>query len=182
MYTGAPGDNEALPVNCVIWPVADAFCRSRGARLPTEAELEYVMGGLRSRRHVWGDAPVECADAGIGGKDCTREGVAESGRFPRDKLVLGDRTIVDLVGNLAEWTADRWNSTAANEACFRDHVLRDPRCDEDGVDRPGRRVVKGSGWDLDLVYTGAAFRLGVDGERAYNASVGFRCARDGAPR
>lgn len=181
-FTREPGDNEALPVGCITWPFADAFCRARGARLPTEAELEHVMGGRRSRRFVWGDAPIECGDASTGEDDCGLLGPAAAGAFARDTLLVGDRPVVDLVGNLAEWAADRWNGTAADEACFAPHVLRDPRCDLDSVKKPGHRVVKGTGWGLPLLYAGAAFRFGLDGERAYNASVGFRCARDGIER
>lgn len=181
-FTREAEDSEELPVNCVTWPFADAFCRARGARLPTEAELEYLMGGRRSKRFVWGDAPIECSDAATGEDDCARLEVARGGSFVRDTLVVGDRAVVDLVGNLAEWTADRFNGTGEDAGCFAPSVLRDPRCDLDSVQKPGRRVVKGTGWGLPLLYAGAAFRFGIDGERAYNENVGFRCARDGVSR
>lgn len=181
-FTREPEDAEALPVNCITWPFADAFCRARGARLPTEAELEYLMGGRVSKRFVWGDAPIECSDANTGEDDCGRTDAVRAGSFARDTLQLGDRAVVDLVGNVGEWAADRWNGTAGPEACFASAVLRSPRCDLDSVKQPGRRVVKGTGFSLPLLYAGAAFRFGIDGERAYNENVGFRCARDGVSR
>jgi formylglycine-generating enzyme required for sulfatase activity len=181
-YSDQPAARDDLPVNCVTWPLANAYCRAVGKRLPTEAELEYVQGGLRSRRYVWGDGPAECGDTNVGGDDCQATGVAAPGSFPRDRLRLFDHTFVDLMGNLAEWTADRWNSVAKPEACFVAGVLVDPRCDLESERKPGFRVVKGQGFDLELLFTGAGFRLGLDGTGAYNESVGFRCARDGIRR
>lgn len=178
-YSDSDPTNDALPVNCITWPVADAYCRAVGKRLPTEAELEYVQGGLRSKRHVWGDSPAECGDANVGTDDCGATGVKVGGSFPRDKLVLGGQVFIDLMGNVAEWTADRWNSVADPEACFTEGVLIEPRCDIDSVRKPGLRVVKGEGFGFELLFTGAAFRLGLDGRGAYNEAVGFRCARDG---
>jgi formylglycine-generating enzyme len=181
-YADTEGVDDARAVNCVTWPLADAYCRAVGKRLPTEAELEYVQGGLRSRRFVWGDAPVECGDTNVGGDDCGAPGVVVPGSFPRDRLQLAGATFVDLQGNVAEWTADRWNSVSQPEACFAAGVLVDPRCDLDSERKPGFRVVKGQGFDLELLFTGAGFRLGLDGTGAYNESVGFRCARDGRRR
>lgn len=53
-YTDAPGPHESAPVNCVVWPQADAFCKKRGGSLPAEAQFEFVAGALTSRYRVWG--------------------------------------------------------------------------------------------------------------------------------
>lgn len=178
-YTESEGDAEDLPVTCITWERADAYCQARGARLPTEAELEHVQGARRSRRHVWGDAPVACSDAVVGDARCGRSAPSIAGSTSRDRLAIGDRTLVDLVGNVSEWTADRWNST--RERCFAAAVLVDPRCDLDSELEPGLRAVKGQAFSFDLSYVGAAFRIGAHGDTDYGEALGFRCARGGPP-
>src|SRR5712691_378187 len=57
--------DERLPVHDVTWYEADAYCKSVGKRLPTEAEWERaVRGGLDRQKFAWGDAGV-----GLGGND-----------------------------------------------------------------------------------------------------------------
>jgi formylglycine-generating enzyme required for sulfatase activity len=60
-WTTSVGSREAHPVNCVDWSTAQSFCVWDGARLPTEAELEYlsrirsIAGFPSPRRYPWGD-------------------------------------------------------------------------------------------------------------------------------
>jgi hypothetical protein len=56
---------EKLPVHDVTWFEADAYCKSLGKRLPTEAEWERaVRGGLDRKKFAWGDSAP-----GLGGND-----------------------------------------------------------------------------------------------------------------
>lgn len=162
---------------CVLWTTARDYCELLGKRLPTEAELEYVMGGLTSQRYAWGDGTPECADAVYGG--CGHVKPSAPGSAPRDRLTIGSAVVVDLVGNVAEWSSDVWNST--REPCFAEPVLRNPRCDVTAPSTKSRRPFKGGGWDLEALYLGAAMRAGIRESLRSSDVVGFRCARSLTP-
>jgi formylglycine-generating enzyme required for sulfatase activity len=153
---GVGPDVARHPVNCVTWKMADAYCRWRGARLPTEEEWEYAARGPKSLRYSWGAEPAtdkSCWNRPAG-KPCT----CQVGAFPADTSPFG---VLDLGGNVAEWTAT-------------------PYCTYDGADcKPGARVIKGGSCDMRLeVWLRSSYRDFVDeNERGYN--LGFRCARSG---
>src|SRR5690606_8199662 len=57
-------DREQHPINCVTWSQAQAYCRWRGARLPTEAEWAWAAtGGADRRVYPWGDTPLSASRA-----------------------------------------------------------------------------------------------------------------------
>lgn len=81
-----PTTSDRLPVRCVSWEEARAYCAYRRGRLPTEAEWARAARGVlpSQRLYPWGDA---LPDAGVA-VDRTDEGVQ------------------DLAGSVAEWTDD----------------------------------------------------------------------------
>ncbi len=49
-----PGVNDNLPMNCIDWYEAFAFCVWDGGRVPTEAEWNYAAaGGAEQREFPW---------------------------------------------------------------------------------------------------------------------------------
>jgi hypothetical protein len=84
------------PINCVTWTDADAYCRARAARLPSEAELEYVArGGSAYSKYPWGDEPPD-------GRACWKH----AGTCPVKSFPAGAFGLHDVSGNVWEWGAD----------------------------------------------------------------------------
>jgi hypothetical protein len=94
LCTGARADRVDHPINCVTHPQAEAYCRSFGARLPTELEWEYAArGGSQQLRYPWGDAPLD-------GRTCWKhDGTCKVGSF-----APGAFGLFDMSGNVWEWT------------------------------------------------------------------------------
>jgi formylglycine-generating enzyme len=124
-WTDAAGANEALPINCVTWYEAMAFCIWDGAFLPSEAEWNYAAaGGSEQRAYPWSSPP------GTTAIDCTRANYdvnAPSGTYCVNGTTGGANRVgsespkgdgkwgqADLAGNAWEWTLDWYQSPYAN--------------------------------------------------------------------
>jgi formylglycine-generating enzyme required for sulfatase activity len=191
-YTAVSGPHEDKPVMCVTGEAAAAHCAARGARLPTEAEWEYVASGLTGQLFVWGSDPPACPDAVLNrhGYGMMPKGVCMSPTPPggaeevgnvasvqrRDRLGLSATEIVhDLVGNASEWVRDVWNRQ--DEPCWsHGGVYHDPQCLTPGALGPGEGVVRGGAWGGALLGCIASARRSGTLTKA-RITAGFRCAR-----
>jgi formylglycine-generating enzyme required for sulfatase activity len=88
-------------------------------------------------------------------------GPAPRGRFPADR-----RGILDLWGNVAEWTADRYGS-------YEDLPERNPI----GAEMGGDRVVRGGSWKSGPSQVTPWSRSSI-GQFHKDDDLGFRCAAD----
>ncbi|MEO6602894.1 MAG: SUMF1/EgtB/PvdO family nonheme iron enzyme [Polyangiaceae bacterium] len=102
---------EGLPINCLTWYEAEAFCIWDGGRLPTEAEWNYAAsGGTQQRMYPWGLATPDSTFAVY-----QSSAVAVTGsKSPKGDGLFGQ---ADLGGNLVEWVADRYNSPYSISPC-----------------------------------------------------------------
>ena len=154
---------ERHPVNEVTWDGARAYCRWRGARLPTEAEWEAAARGREGRIFPWGSEPPTAQHAVFGRRSNETEPV---GARPAGATPEG---VHDLAGNVAEWTS----------TLYRPYPYRAGDGRED-AQAPGERVTRGGDHVFDAApeKLRASFRAGFSRNiAAGHRHIGFRCAR-----
>jgi formylglycine-generating enzyme required for sulfatase activity len=169
-WTDEPGANEPLPLNCVDWYEAYAFCIWDGGFLPSEAEWEYAAaGGSDQRAYPWGSAQPSSSLYII--SDCNYPAGSTACTGAANIAPVGTATLgaarwgqLDMAGELGEWTLD-W---------YAPYV--DPCDDCVYLTDFSYRVVRGGSFGTDTENIMPPARDGdVPGSR--NAFYGFRCAR-----
>lgn len=128
-----PG-KEKFPIVCVDFTQAKSYCEFRGMRLPSEQEWEWVArGGSDGRKFAWGNDPPSAQACWSGGPQGPRKGPCEVGSFPTGNGILG---IVDLTGNVFEWTDSKADS-AGSMLVSKGGSWRDGVAAQLSVSRPG---------------------------------------------
>ena len=177
VWTASPGPNEYLPMTCVTWAEAYAFCIWDGGFLPSEAEWENAAAaGSEQRQYPWGEAPpgtdneyAICGD-GFGNcyypttAPCHEAGVSAAapvGSAPKGAASSGQ---LDMAGEVYEWVLD-WESAYFN-----------PCIDCAWLTVTGVRARRGGSFYLGIGDLTSAHR-GTQPPTTRAADLGFRCAK-----
>jgi formylglycine-generating enzyme required for sulfatase activity len=162
-WQSAPSAADRLPINCVSWYDAQAFCQWDGGFLPSEAEWEYAAaGGDNDRPYPWGWDAL----------DATRAVYNRAAPQPVGGVPAGDGLFghADLAGNVAEMVLDWYASTTYVTPCTD---CWNPTALASGLYRGNR----GSSFlDANGFYLDSYARSGLPPSDRH-AGTGFRCAR-----
>lgn len=166
-WTDAPDAGERLPIVCVNWPEAYAFCIWDGGFLPSDAELEYAAaGGDEQRKFPWGPAaPGQESQYAIFECDFPTPSVCTSAAkiapVGTAKLGVGRWGQLDLVGNVRQIDLDGMVVTHCEDCT---DLSRDST------------AIRGGGFASTGSQLSPAYYYGLDAEeRRFDA--GIRCAR-----
>jgi sulfatase modifying factor 1 len=185
-------DRRDHPVVHVAFEDAAAYAAWAGKRLPTEAESEFAArGSLDGARFAWGD------DESPGGRVMVNRfqgdfpyrnagssgwrGTSPVGTFPPNGYGL-----VDVTGNVWEWTTDYWAPRHAVPGIEpvdrgdRRDLLTDAAASAEPGSRIPRRVLKGGSHLCSPQYC-LRYRPAARSPQAEDSStthIGFRCVRD----
>jgi formylglycine-generating enzyme required for sulfatase activity len=152
--TAYPEGSANYPVVRVSWYAARAYCEWTGGRLPTEAEWEYGARAGTTTMFWWGDA-----------FDPDRVNVSSSLAAVGDGRRKNPWGVVDILGNVWEWTSSRKADYPYNVEDGRE----DARAD-------GPRIARGGGYSSGARFVRSAHRMAEARERCSDL-IGFRCVR-----
>ena len=169
-WTPSAAAQENLPINCMNWYEAYAFCIWDGGFLPSEAEWEYAAaGGGQQREYPWGSTDpgtsnqyaIYGCNYAAGSGTCTNvSNIAPVGSAPLGAGLWGQ---LDLAGNMRQWNVDWYG------------LYVDPCTDCAYLEISASRVFRGGSFDGFVAGLLPPTRYDLPLYR--DIHVGVRCAR-----
>jgi formylglycine-generating enzyme required for sulfatase activity len=154
----------AHSMNGVSWFGAQRYCAWIDARLPTEAEWEFLARGEDGWRFPWGNDLPDCRPTRnrLRPQGCPVDGT----QAPAHQPITSAMKLAAMGSGLLEWVAD-WYGPYASEA----------PSNPTGPGEGKARVQRGGSWATEepLEYR-AAYRASMPPD-SQSSDVGFRCVR-----
>ncbi len=171
-WTPSAGANENLPITCINWYEAYAFCIWDGGFLPSEAEWNFAAaGGSEQRAYPWSSPAssltIDCQHANfLNAGPCTGDASDGAPNAVGSESPTGDGKWgqADLAGNAWEWMLDfyaDYGPTLSDAANLAPNQFR---------------VIRSGAFDYHSPNLLASFRYDFD-PITRNGDQGARCAR-----
>jgi formylglycine-generating enzyme required for sulfatase activity len=161
-------NSDRLPMNCITWFEAFAYCIWDGGRLPTEAEWEYAAaGGLKNHMFPWGPDNPSTSTGLANDVYSDYSSAVAVGSHPSGD---GDWGHHDLAGSVREWTLDWYDAgwyAAGGNNCV----------DCANVSNGSQRSSRGGSWGNGQEDLRSAVRTSAPPSARSNLA-GVRCARN----
>jgi len=149
---------KTCPVFGVSWKNADAYCRWKKRRLPTEAEWEAAARAGAKEAYSFGDLPVGA------GAYAWIEDNSKGIPHPVGQKKPNNYGMHDMHGNVWEWVSDVYDKT---------YYAKRQNKNPTGPPSGSEHVIRGGSWAGDADATRCANRVG---SKSVNDDIGFRCA------